>query len=101
MLAKSIIKLAEEKGVSKKKLQQILQQATRTVNLRTGEQLRYDDLLKGRIDVDFVVRMERKNDIDTISNKTFDFSTTTIRELIQDGYQESKEAMKKVVAENA
>jgi len=101
MLAKSIIKLAEEKGVSKKKLQQILQEETRTVNLRTGEQLRYDDLLKGRIDVDFVVRMERKNDIHTISNKTFDFSTTTIRELIQDGYQESKEAMKKVVAENA
>ena len=101
MLAKSIIKLAEEKGVSKKKLQQILQEETRTVNLRTGEQLRYDDLLKGRIDVDFVVRMERKNDIHTISNKTFDFSTTTIRQLIQDGYQESKEAMKKVVAENA
>jgi hypothetical protein len=85
MLAKSIIKLAEENGVSKKKLQQILQEETRTVNPRTGEQLRYDDLLKARIDVDFVVRMERKNDIHTISNKTFDFSTTTIRELIQDG----------------
>jgi len=82
MLAKSIIKLAEEKGVSKKKLQQILQEETRTVNLRTGEQIRYDDLLKARIDVDFVVRMERKNDIQTISNKTFDFSTTIIRELI-------------------
>ena len=82
MLAKSIIKLAEEKGVSKKKLQQILQEETRTVNLRTGEQIRYDDLLKARIDVDFVVRMERKNDIHTILNKTFDFSTTIIRELI-------------------
>jgi hypothetical protein len=47
-------------------------------------------------DVDFVVR---KNDIHTISNKTFDFST--IRELILHGYQEIKEVMKKVVAENA
>jgi AraC-like DNA-binding protein len=100
LLAKSIIKLAEENGISKKKLQQILKEDTRTVNPRSGEQLRYDDLLKARIDVDFVVRMERKNDIHTIS-KTFDFSTTTIRELIQDGYQESKEAMKKIVAENA
>jgi NTE family protein len=86
--------------VSKKKLQQILQEETKTVNARTGEQLRYDDLLKARVDVDFVVRLERKNDIHTISNKTFDFSTTTIRQLIQDGYLESKEAMKKVVAEN-
>jgi NTE family protein len=101
MLAKSIIKLAEENGVSKQRLQQILQEETRTVNPRTGEQLRYDDLLKARVDVDFVVRLERKNDIHTISNKTFDFSTTTIRQLIQDGYRESKEAMKKVVAENA
>jgi NTE family protein len=71
MLAKSIIKLAEENGVSKKKLQQILQEDTRTVNPRSGEQLRYDDLLKARIDVDFVVRMERKNDIHTISSLIF------------------------------
>ena len=33
--------------MSKKKLQQILQEETKTVNARTGEQLRYDDLLKG------------------------------------------------------
>ena len=101
MLAKSIIKLAEENGVSKKKIQQILQKEAKTVDARTGDLLRYDDLLKATIDVDFVVRLERKNDIHTISNKTFDFSTTTINQLMQDGYQESKEAMKKVLAKNA
>jgi len=73
MLAKSIIKLAEENGVSKKKIQQILQKEAKTVDARTGELLRYDDLLKATIDVDFVVRLERKNDVHTISNKTFDF----------------------------
>jgi NTE family protein len=78
-----------------------LQEEAKTVDDRTGELLRYDDLLKATVDVDFVVRMERKNDIHTISNKTFDFSTTTINQLMQDGYQESKEVMKKVVAENA
>ena len=41
-------------------------------------------------------RLERKNDIHTISNKTFDFSKTTIRQLIQNGYDESKEQMKEV-----
>ena len=59
---------------------------------------RYDDLVKGRVDVDFVARLERKNDVHTISNKTFDFSKTTIRQLIQDGYEETKEQMKEVLA---
>jgi NTE family protein len=96
--AKSLIKLAEEKGVSKEALQKILEEKTKGVYLVTGKQLRFDDLLKGRVDVDFVVRLERKNDSHTISNKTFDFSKTTIRQLIQDGYKESKEQMKEVLA---
>ena len=49
------------------------------------------------VDVDFVVRLERKNDSHTISNKTFDFSKSTIHQLIQDGYQETREQMKGVV----
>ena len=56
--------------------------------------MRYDDLVKGIVDVDFVARLERKNDNNTISNKTFDFSKTTIRHLIQEGYEETKEQMK-------
>ena len=48
-------------------------------------------------DVEFVARLERKNDIHTISNKTFDFTKNTIRQLIQDGYRETKEQMKEVV----
>jgi hypothetical protein len=47
---------------------------------------------------DFVVRLERKNDSHTISNKTFGFSKTTIQQLIQDAYQETKEQMKEVLA---
>ena len=58
----------------------------------------FEDLLTGSVDVDFVVRLERKNDSDTISNKTFDFSKTTIQQLIKDGYQETSEQMKEVLA---
>ena len=36
--------------------------------------------------------------VHTISNKTFDFSKTTIQQLIQDGYEETKEQMKEVIA---
>ena len=62
----------------------------------TGKQIRFDDLLKARVDVDRVVRLERKNDNHTVSNKTFDYLKTTIRQLIKDGYEETKQQMKDV-----
>ena len=99
-LAESLIKLAEESGVSKEALQKILNEKTRITFFATGKQGKYNDLVKGKVDVDFVVRLERKNDSHTISNKTFDFSKTTVRQLIQDGYSESKEQMKKVIIES-
>ena len=97
-LAKSLIKLAKENGVSEDALQKIVNGETRAIYLATGKHWRFEDLLKANVDVDFVVRLERKNDSHTISNKTFDFSKTTIQQLIQDGYQETKEQMKEVVA---
>jgi NTE family protein len=97
-LAKSLIKLAEENGVNKEAIQKILKEETKAVYLATGKHWRIGDLIKANVDVDFVVRLERKNDSHTISNKTFDFSKTTIQQLIQDGYQETKEQMKEVLA---
>jgi len=94
--AESLIKLAEKKGVSDEELKLLFAEKTKGVYLATGKKLKYEDLLKGRVDVDFVVRLERKNDSHTVSNKTFDFSETTIRQLIQDGYKEAKEQMKGV-----
>ena len=95
---RSLINLAEEKGASKEELQKILGDKSRAIYPGTGEQVRYNDLLRGRVDVDFVIRLERKNDSHTISNKIFDFSETTIRQLIQDGYIETKEQMKEILA---
>ncbi|HEU4446352.1 MAG TPA: DUF3734 domain-containing protein [Nitrososphaeraceae archaeon] len=97
-LAKSLIKLAEENGASKETIRKILKEETKAVYLATGKHWRIGDLLRVNVDVDFVVRLERKNDSHTISNKTFDFSKTTIHQLIQDGYQEIKEQMKGVLA---
>jgi NTE family protein len=97
-LVNSLTQLAEEKGVDRKALQKILDEETRVIYLGTGERIRYNDLVKGRVDVDFVVRLERKNDSHTISNKIFDFSENTIQQLIQDGYNETKEQMKGIIA---
>ena len=96
ILANSLIKLAEKKGASKKELQEILKEKTKGVFFSTGKQGRYDDLVKGIVNIDFVARLERKNDANTISNKTFDFSKTTVQQLIQNGFRESKEQLKEV-----
>ena len=52
---------------------------------RDGDARKYQDLIKGRFDLDTAFHLERKDDPDTISNKWFDLSKTTIRKLIEDG----------------
>ena len=52
---------------------------------RDGKPRKYQDLIKGRFDLDTAFQLERKDDPDTISNKWFDLSKTTIRKLIEDG----------------
>jgi hypothetical protein len=49
------------------------------------------------VSVDLVIRIERKNDIHTIANKTFDFSNATIQQLIKDGYEEALDQGTKIV----
>ena len=43
------------------------------------------------VSVNQVIRIEHKYDTHTIANKTFDFSSTTIRQLMRDGYEEGLE----------
>ena len=52
---------------------------------RDGNPRKYQDLIKGRFDLDTAFQLERTDDPDTISNKWFDLSKTTIRKLIDDG----------------
>ncbi|MBV9175790.1 MAG: hypothetical protein JO297_01985 [Nitrososphaeraceae archaeon] len=92
-LTQALVKLAKESGTSKKALDKILKHRTKSVSFVTRQQGRYEDFLKGKVDVDFVARLERKNDSHTISNKTFDFTKNTIQLLIKDGYEETKEQM--------
>jgi predicted acylesterase/phospholipase RssA len=52
---------------------------------RNGKLRKYQDLIKGRFDLDTAFHLEREDDPNTISNKWFDFSKTTITKLIEDG----------------
>jgi NTE family protein len=46
-------------------------------------------MVEGRFDIAEIIRIERKNDEHTISDKIFDFSSGTIKQLIKDGYEDT------------
>lgn len=93
VLSKSIIKMVEGNSQYKKQIQQLLQKKSKSFRLENDEPMTYGELIDHIVDVDYVIRFERKNDFDTISNKTFDFSKNTIERLIDDGYKECNEQL--------
>jgi len=96
-IIKNLIKLTEDTKTKKTLVDNILQQQALSRNFMTGKHFTYADLIQGMVSVDLVVRVERKNDIHTIANKTFDFSNTTIRQLIKDGYEEALDQGTKIL----
>ena len=47
---------------------------------------KYSDILIGQYEIGKVIRINRKSDEYTISNKIFDFSSKTIKQLKESGY---------------
>ncbi len=90
-IANELIKLAEENNIKRSLIGNILEKQADTRNFSTGKHLKFADLIEHMVSVEQVIRIERKNDTHTISNKTFDFSGTTIRNLVRDGYEETLE----------
>src|SRR5438093_1743397 len=96
-IIKNLIKLGQDNKISKALVDKVLQQQALTKNFMTGKHFTYEDLVQYMVSVDLVVRIERKNDKHTIANKTFDFSNTTILQLIKDGYEEALEQGTKII----
>jgi NTE family protein len=96
-IIKSFIKLAEDNKISKVQVDNILQRQALSRFFMTGKRGTYGDLIENMVSVDFVIRIERKNDEHSIANNTFDFSTTTIRQLIKDGYEEALDQGTKIL----
>lgn len=76
-----------------------MQEGIKAVNPVRRQRLRYNDLLKASVDINSVMRLERKDDSNTISNKIIDFSETTIIQLLYDGYKETKPQIKRILSE--
>jgi NTE family protein len=96
-IVNSLIKLAEDNKVKKALVDTILEQKAETRNFSTGKHFKYADLIEHMVSVEQVIRIERQNDVHTIANKTFDFSSTTIKQLMRDGYEETLEQETKIL----
>ena len=63
--------------------------------MRTGERRKYIDLLKGKFTIRKITRIDRQDDANTISNKWADYSYKTINQLINEGYKQASDQLKK------
>ena len=79
-----------ETGIKKEKIDSILDSKVRPHGMFSKIRT-YRNIVEGRFNITDVIRIEIKNDEDTISNKTYDFSSKTINELLKQGYFDSIE----------
>lgn len=84
-LVRDVIRIAKENGVKDKVINDLLIERTKYHGLSWRPRLK-KAMIEGRFDIDHIIRIERKNDEHTISDKTFDFSYGTIEQLLKDGY---------------
>jgi predicted acylesterase/phospholipase RssA len=80
-LTKKLMDLARTRGATDEDIHKILD--------AKGQSRTYDKLLKGQFRISNLERIERKADQNNISNKVFDFSASTINQLIKAGYEDA------------
>ncbi|HET7390398.1 MAG TPA: hypothetical protein VFJ51_06210, partial [Nitrososphaeraceae archaeon] len=84
-LSRELIKVAKDHGVKDEVINAVLDRKT----MNHGQAIRprkYSDVLVGQYEIGKVIRINRKSDQYTISNKIFDFSPKTIKQLRESGY---------------
>jgi NTE family protein len=91
-LACDAIKVIEDKNDIvdglKKRFENIINTKQRALT-RTTKERYFSDLIYKRFDICDVIKIQRKDDIHTISNKIFDFSSNTILNLIEEGERDA------------
>jgi NTE family protein len=87
-LIRDLIRIAKENKVKDEVIDNLLDQQTKYHGV-VFQSRKYKDMVEGRFDIAEIIRIERKNDENTISDKIFDFSSGTIKQLIKNGYEDT------------
>ena len=89
-LIKELIKLAKDNGATQKMIDDLLDRPIpHQERLEGARGTTYRDGVEGAFNIGEIIRIQRKHDDYSISNKIFDFSSNTIKRLIQDGYNDA------------
>jgi hypothetical protein len=92
-LIRDLIRVAKENKVKDEVIDNLLDQQTKYHGV-VFKSRKYKDIVEGRFDLAEIIRIERKNDENTISDKSFDFSSGTIKQLMNDGYEDTVNFLK-------
>jgi len=87
-LARELMKIAKDHGVKDDVINSLLDRKTMNHGMAIRPR-KYSDILVGQFEIGKIIRVNRKNDQYTISNKIFDFSSKTIKQLRESGYNNS------------
>jgi NTE family protein len=91
-LVRDMIKIGKQNGIKDEVFNELMNRQT----LYHGQVMKprkYKEIVEGSFDIAEVIRIERKNDENTISDKTFDFSYGTIEKLLQSGYEDTMDSI--------
>jgi NTE family protein len=84
-LARGLINIAKNHGAKENIINDLLNSKTMNHGLAMKPR-KYSDILVGQFEIGKIIRVNRKNDEHTISDKIFDFSRNTIQQLMESGY---------------
>jgi predicted acylesterase/phospholipase RssA len=84
-LARELIKVAKDHGIKDDVINSMLDRKTMNHGLAIRPR-KYSEIIEGQYEIGKIIRVNRKNDEYTISNKIFDFSSKTINQLRESGY---------------
>jgi NTE family protein len=87
-LVRDLIKIGKENGIKDEVFKELMNRQTK-YHGQVLKPRKYKEIVEGIFDIAEVIRIERKNDENTISDKTFDFSSGTIENLLQNGYDDT------------
>lgn len=88
-LSKKLIDIAKSHGVKKEVIDDLLDDRPASHGRLHGiKPMQYRNLVEGQFNIGEVIRIERKHTEHEISKKILDFSSKTIRQLLQNGYDD-------------
>jgi len=94
-MIKKLISTSIENGIKKEIIDKLLDTPLPTQERFVGAMAtKYRNFVEGILNIGEVIRIERKHDEYSVSNKIYDFTSNTIKDLIQNGHDDTIDYLK-------